>query len=288
MEPLGSEKVLPPLSFIPAGFFPRPPPAHISSLSPPHETPDNNPTLPITALASPSENLQGLPSDYECFHPELRAALIQFQTGSEWDGWQGVVDIYLDYEREGGYVESGKTLRVEGKTQVLASWYKDHRKISVIPSIGTLGNLKAWNEEWKTWWANMQPDDRIEGDEISAQPDRVDWGPLKVAFGKYGLWPVVLTLFWWGHLSNSNGARTIDPENWLNWKLACDDFSWAMQSLIANGLTPLAKKDNSKKKADAKLKGKRLAVTQGIVAPSAKRRCTEPDPTPSTSTAMSL
>ncbi|KAE9400064.1 hypothetical protein BT96DRAFT_938955 [Gymnopus androsaceus JB14] len=186
------------------------------------------------------------------------------------------MDSYLDYEREGGYVESGKTLRIDGNLMFL------------VHVIGTIGNLKDWNEEWKSWWANMQPDDRIEGDDISARPDRVDWGPLKVTFSKHGLWPVVLTLFWWGHLSNSDEARSADPENWLNWKLACDDFSWAMRSLVANGLTPLEKKDKSKKKVDAKLKGKRIAVTQGIVAPSSKRHRTEPNPGASAPAAMSL
>ncbi|KAE9395574.1 hypothetical protein BT96DRAFT_997495 [Gymnopus androsaceus JB14] len=285
MEPLGSEKVFPLPDFITAGFFPCPPLTCISSLSPPDDAPTSD-----EHHISPSflENPQGLPSDYDCFHPELRAALIEFQKGSEWDVWQEVVDSYLDYEREGGYVESGKTLCVDGKPHVLGPWYKDHRKVAVIPVIGTIGNLKDWNEEWKSWWANMQPDDRIEGDDISARPDRVDWGPLKVAFGKHGLWPVVLTLFWWGHLSNSDEARSADPENWLNWKLACDDFSWAMRSLVANGLTPLEKKDKSKKKVNAKLKGKQIAVTQGIVAPSSKQRRTEPNPGASAPAAMSL
>ena len=133
----------------------------------------------------------------------------------------------------------------------------------------------------------MQPDDRMKGDEIPSQLDQLDWGPLKVAFGKHGLWPVVLTLFWWGHLSNSDGARTANPENWLNWKLACGDFSWAMWSLVENGLVPLEKRHKLKKAADAKLKGKWLAVAQGIVAPSAKQCRTDSGPTTSMSTSTS-
>ena len=144
MEPLGSKKVLPLPDFILAGFLPCPPPIRIPSQPPPDDTPmslspaSNEHQNP----PSSSENRQGLLSDYDHFHPELRAALIEFQRGSEWDGWQEVVDRYLDYEREGGYVESGKTLRVDGKPHVLSSWYKDHRKVAVIPVIGTLGNLK--------------------------------------------------------------------------------------------------------------------------------------------------
>ncbi|KAE9402351.1 hypothetical protein BT96DRAFT_937306 [Gymnopus androsaceus JB14] len=99
-----------------------------------------------TSSQSPSNNL---PDDFASFHSELQAALLEFQKGSEWEGRQDLLENYLDYKCEGGYVETGKTLCAESKPDVLGIWYKNHYKTSEIANllVGTVGNLTEWNEK---------------------------------------------------------------------------------------------------------------------------------------------
>jgi hypothetical protein len=47
----------------------------------------------------------------------------------------------------------------------------------------------------------------------------------------------MLTLLWWGHDTHAGTCKIDHPENWEDWRLAVEDVWYALDSIIAHGVT---------------------------------------------------
>ncbi|KAJ7916655.1 hypothetical protein B0H13DRAFT_1476716, partial [Mycena leptocephala] len=80
---------------------------------------------------------------------------------------------------------------------------------------------------WWTWWASLQPSERVYTEGKLAQLHSADWEELAQLHRKNGMLQVMLTLLWWGDLVGD----AEDVCRYVEWAKAVDDVAWTLKEL---------------------------------------------------------
>lgn len=101
-------------------------------------------------------------------------------------------------------------------------WFKHGRPAGDYP----IKDLEVFKTKWWSWWKELQPSERLLGDELQRVDDELDWKSLAKK-GDNGFLVVMLGLAWWGACAHVSGAEG----NIEDWSRAVDDVKWTIENI---------------------------------------------------------
>ena len=118
------------------------------------------------------------------------------------DQWLECLRNFINFQRATGFPNTGPSFppATNLRPPEISVWMKNWRPWKDME----LANKEKFSQEWWAWWSSLQPDSRTREDEPTIQ---MDWGKLSKP-GKNGFLLVILSLAWWGKVSNRD-------EGWL-------------------------------------------------------------------------
>ncbi|PPQ76570.1 hypothetical protein CVT24_010516 [Panaeolus cyanescens] len=206
-----------------ASIPPPPPPSHAAPVSPPPP-----PSLPSQRdiTPTPSTDLSSLRLTATNGNSSwLTDCLTMFVTGSDSLGeqWSECLTAYRSFQEKHGYgVE--RRLPTNNRPALVAKWVgmgrtrtPKWRPQELVPT--------KFNEEFKLWWAGLQPEWRVENGVVIN--GKVDGNWMELFYpGKNGLLSVIACLYYWGLACQS----AADKKAWLS---AISDCTVAFRALEA-------------------------------------------------------
>ncbi|KAJ6490865.1 hypothetical protein C8R45DRAFT_826071, partial [Mycena sanguinolenta] len=135
---------------------------------------------------------------------------------------------FFDFEAAHGYSEVNVQTETSSRPKLFIEWLARGREWDRWMTIGFVAN---WVPAWWTWWASLQPKERVYADGQLSRPDTVDWSTLAHLHGKNGLLMVMASLLWWG----DSYADGVYPEHRADWLKAVDDVAWTLEELEKSG-----------------------------------------------------
>ncbi|KAL1671276.1 hypothetical protein EV122DRAFT_256607 [Schizophyllum commune] len=157
------------------------------------------------------------------------AALMQ---GRQWGtSFAVAVQAFLQFEGHFGFplTSDGRRL-IAGSLRpaVYLRWERLGRPYEQLMSIE---DVEQYSRQYWLWWEAAQPAQRLPEDKllsIEKFEDIVggmeDWGGLDACCGKDGVIQALMMLFWWGGVVNATNACRMNPERWMEWDMAVQDF----------------------------------------------------------------
>ena len=135
--------------------------------------------------------------------------------------WMELVRIWASFEVRSRYEEVSK-LGPTDRPSAVGEWIGRARPSTWRPVIGNL--VKYESAFWK-WWSGIQPEWRVEDEELVRERLVGDWEPLQRP-GMNGIVSVMVALFYWGLavLKKGRGRR----DGWLS---AVEDCCAAFKEL---------------------------------------------------------
>ncbi|TRM70508.1 hypothetical protein BD626DRAFT_533735 [Schizophyllum amplum] len=205
--------------------------------------------------------------------------------GREWGSeYARAISVFVAYERALGFpvLNHGRlTLAGSIRPAVYRDWVERKRPYSDIVDIG---DCAVFRSKWMVWWEAMQPPVRITpagdlravDDVLGDIKSLADWDGLDKCCGRDGLIQFVLTLLWWGDCVNQGDRRVSQPERWLEWEIALQDFREVLEGImVAPDFQKISRKRaRGEGLADMNLptKSKRPLSNEGSLAPSKRSR----------------
>ncbi|KAF8196390.1 hypothetical protein K438DRAFT_1826188 [Mycena galopus ATCC 62051] len=170
-------------------------------------------------------------SDRAQWTGELGRAHAAFARGKPWGiEWARCVAAFFDFESAHGYSEQNARVSTSSRPRTVAAWLAQARqwdRTMVIGEVGAQGVERTWADGWWTWWASLQPPERMYSGGKLSRPEKTDWEPLVRLNGKNGLLQVMATLLWWGdHVGDGE-----DASKYVDWTQAVDDVAWTLREL---------------------------------------------------------
>ncbi|TRM55217.1 hypothetical protein BD626DRAFT_589157 [Schizophyllum amplum] len=173
--------------------------------------------------------------------PHIAGILGACGRGRDW-GCQhaGALAAFIAFEKELGYpiLNHGRAVLVGSlRPSLYRDWVSRKR-----PYKGVVGikDARQFGKTWWTWWQSMQPHIRVNAAGALLPVDDVldnvtclaDWGDLDKCCGKDGLIQFLITLLWWGDAVNRPGMRVVQPDLWIEWESATQDFREVVEAIM--------------------------------------------------------
>ncbi len=183
--------------------------------------------------------------------PWVIKALEMFKSGSFGPDWSQVVYSWVAFQFTNDFDSSDK-LSAEERPECVGQWIARARSQKWRPTYVNLDVVSKFQEPFWAWWANLQPEDRVDGSEdsiedLKREPDGrpvqihpstdVNWGCLKTHSGKNGLVSVMAALFFWSvgvealpQTMHHERARYNEARKEL--EFAMGDVTYVLQSML--------------------------------------------------------
>ncbi|KAJ7176399.1 hypothetical protein C8R43DRAFT_943184 [Mycena crocata] len=214
---------------------------------------------------------------------ELKMAWRAFSRAREWGGdeWDACVKNLVALERAWGFPAKGLLSAPSGKKspEEVPAWMRGHRKwqasVTLASPIGPRDDEESYAGRWWSWWMELQPAVRKEGEDLLEveKVDAEEWDDVGKTHGRNGLLLYIGGLLWWGEAA----AGTVEEEEsdtlLDEWREAVVDVSavlveavkrvGAIRQTVGAGVT---KKVPAKKAPAKKTVSKAAATTRANAA----------------------
>ncbi|KAF7976813.1 hypothetical protein HWV62_5682, partial [Athelia sp. TMB] len=139
------------------------------------------------------------------------------QFGPSVGGLKDALESWVQFEDLMGYPDSKakkNVLSSQNRPQDIHAWIKKHRKVKEMPDVSVY--VDRFGEEWRAWWASLQPERDTDGNEAR---DIAEYSELQKA-GPNGLYLLMLSLVWWGSATLCQSA-----EQTSLWRQSVQEFT---------------------------------------------------------------
>jgi hypothetical protein len=180
--------------------------------------------------------------------------------------WLGCLQSFIEFQRQAGFPDAGPCFppSTDIRPREIGVWMKNGRRWKDVEII----DIERFSRQWWGWWYSLQPKSRIrddKGDLTSPTPD-MDWSDLRKP-GKNGFLLIVISLAWWGKVSNQDG----------NWTKAVKDVTEVLSCIQrassgAPKVNPLQGSSNANAAGSIRSKRSRGGDSAAVEGSSRKKR----------------